>query len=72
MRNYLGLTGACQIMRRDVFERVGGYDETFRISDSDIHLTLMAWRLGYRNVYEPAAVLVHHEGATRENTNRCR
>jgi GT2 family glycosyltransferase len=65
-RNYLAVTGACQMMRRDVFERLGGFDERFRISFSDVVLCMEAWRAGYRVVYTPYARLVHHESYTRK------
>src|SRR6185437_7278864 len=42
-RNYLAVTGACQMMRRDVFDRLGGYDERFRLSFSDVILCMEAW-----------------------------
>jgi GT2 family glycosyltransferase len=65
-RNYLAVTGACQMMRRDVFERLGGFDERFRISFSDVVFCMEAWRAGYRVVYAPHARLVHHESYTRK------
>jgi GT2 family glycosyltransferase len=65
-RNYLAVTGACQLMRREVFDRLGGFDERFRISFSDVELCLRAWTGGYRVVYTPYARLIHHESYTRE------
>jgi GT2 family glycosyltransferase len=65
-RNYLAVTGACQMWRRQVFERIGGFDERFRLSFSDVVLCMEAWRAGYRVVYTPHARLVHHESYTRK------
>jgi GT2 family glycosyltransferase len=65
-RNYLGVTGACQMMRREVFTRLGGFDERFRLAFSDIVLCIEAWKAGYRVVYTPHARLVHHESYTRK------
>ncbi|HXH07158.1 MAG TPA: glycosyltransferase family 2 protein [Vicinamibacterales bacterium] len=64
-RNFLAVTGACQMMRREVFDRIGGYDERFILSFSDVVLCLMAWRFGYRVVYTPFARLIHHESYSR-------
>jgi GT2 family glycosyltransferase len=64
-RNYLAVTGACQMMRKDVFQTVGGFDERFRLSFSDVVLCLEAWKAGLRVVYTPYARLVHHESYTR-------
>ena len=65
-RNYLAVTGACQMLPRTVFDRLGGFDERLRISFSDVILCLEAWRAGYRVVYTPHARLVHHESFTRK------
>ncbi len=65
-RNYLAVTGACQMMRRSVFEQLGGYDERFRLSFSDVVSVHggVAGRL--RVVFTPFARLVHHESYTRK------
>lgn len=65
-RNYLAVTGACQMIRKDVFAALGGYDERFRLSFSDVVLCLEAWKAGYRVVYTPYSRLVHHESYTRK------
>ena len=67
-RNYLAVMGACQIVRREVFEQVGGFDETYRIANSDIALCLHAWKKGWRTVYTPFARLTYHEPASRPTT----
>lgn len=64
-RNYLAVTGACQMIRRDVFEELGGYDETYRIGYSDVALCISAISRGYRVCYTPHAELVHYESYTR-------
>jgi GT2 family glycosyltransferase len=65
-RNYLAVTGACQMIRRDVFRRLEGYDERFRLSFSDVVLCMKAWKSGYRVVFTPHARLIHHESYTRK------
>jgi GT2 family glycosyltransferase len=64
-RNYLAVTGACQMMRKDTFRKLGGYDERFRLTFSDVVFCMEARRAGYRVVYTPHARLVHHESYTR-------
>ncbi len=56
-RNYLAVTGACQMMSREVFQRVGGFDERLRLSFSDVILCMEARKAGYRTVYTPHARL---------------
>ena len=68
-RNWLAIMGACQMVQRETFARVGGFDETYLMAYSDVALSLRAWRAGYRTAYIPEAVLLHHEGATRGYTN---
>jgi GT2 family glycosyltransferase/2-polyprenyl-3-methyl-5-hydroxy-6-metoxy-1,4-benzoquinol methylase len=64
-RNVLAVTGACMAMRRDVFERVGGWDERYLLAGSDVELGLRLHREGYRVVCTPFAQLRHTEQATR-------
>lgn len=65
-RDYHAVTGACMATRKEVFDRLGGFDETYVVGYGDIDLCLRAKRLGYRVVYTPFAVLTHHEGGTRK------
>lgn len=64
-RNYHALTGACQAMRRQLFNQVGGYDERFRLAFGDIDFCLRVFKAGYRNLYNPYAELIHYEGGSR-------
>jgi GT2 family glycosyltransferase len=63
--NVSAVTGACLLTPRSVFERVGGFDEEFALAYNDIDLCLKMVRAGYRNIWTPDAVLVHHESKTR-------
>lgn len=65
-RNLSVLTGACHVVRREVFEALGGYDEEYELAYSDCALCIEAARAGLRNIYTPYARLIHHECATRE------
>ncbi|SDC31669.1 class I SAM-dependent methyltransferase [Belnapia rosea] len=68
-RNWLAVMGACQMVRREVYDLVGGFDEAYRIANSDVALALRAHRAGWRTAYTPFATLVHHEGMSRGRTN---
>ncbi|MDM0028702.1 glycosyltransferase [Variovorax saccharolyticus] len=68
-RNWLAIMGACQMVSRIAFSRVGGFDESYVVAMSDVALCLQIWRAGYRIAYAPHACLVHHEGATRGKSN---
>lgn len=68
-RNVSAVTGACQMMRRSVFDELGGYDEKFKLVFNDIDFCLRAINKGYRNLYTPFAALKHLEGKSRGFTN---
>jgi GT2 family glycosyltransferase/uncharacterized protein YbaR (Trm112 family)/SAM-dependent methyltransferase len=64
-RDYNAVTAACLMMRRQVFEQTGGFDEHYQLAMSDVELCLRIRRAGYRIVYTPHARLIHYEGSTR-------
>jgi ADP-heptose:LPS heptosyltransferase/GT2 family glycosyltransferase len=66
-RNVMCVTGACLMMRRGWFEAVGRFDESHTIVNNDVDICLRSWSNGGLVVYEPAALLIHHERATRDN-----
>ena len=63
--NYSALTAACLMVRRSVFDEVGGFDESLTIAFNDVDLCLKFRERGYRNVYLPHVVLRHAESKTR-------
>ncbi|WP_419926508.1 glycosyltransferase family 2 protein [Candidatus Poriferisocius sp.] len=65
-RDTIGVTGACLLARRPDLLAVGGLSQEYPVSYGDIDLCLRLRRSGFRVVVEPAAVLVHHESASRE------
>jgi GT2 family glycosyltransferase len=68
-RNYSAVTAACLLTRRDVFNKVGGFDEErLPVTFSDVDLCLKIRRTGYLVVYTPFARLYHHESGTRRRT----
>ncbi len=58
------VTAACMLIRRDVFEAVGGLDEGYRNGFEDVDLCLKVGEAGWRIVYQPASVLYHLESQT--------
>jgi GT2 family glycosyltransferase len=65
-RNYSAVTGACLLTRREVFNKVRGFDEErLPVTFSDVDLCLKIRREGYLVVYTPFAKLYHHESGTR-------
>jgi len=65
IRNCTAVTGACMLMRRAVYQELGGFDERFILCGSDVAICLRAMERGYRNVVTPHARLTHLESKTR-------
>ena len=65
-QNLSAVTAACLILRRRVFEEVGGFDEkNLTVAFNDVDLCLRIEEKGYRNVWTPHAELYHYESASR-------
>jgi ADP-heptose:LPS heptosyltransferase/GT2 family glycosyltransferase len=66
-RNVIAVTGACMLVRREIFERLGGFDEAHEIVNNDLDFCLRAHRAGLLTVFTPYATLIHYELASRAN-----
>lgn len=64
-RNYLAVTGACQLLRRTTFDAVGGYDEKLPLNFNDVDFCLRIIDRGLRVVFAAGAELYHFEGITK-------
>jgi N-acetylglucosaminyl-diphospho-decaprenol L-rhamnosyltransferase len=53
------LSGACLLIRLDAYRLVGGFDERYFMYFEDVDLGYRLGRAGFRNVYEPAARVMH-------------
>ncbi|HEV2596325.1 MAG TPA: glycosyltransferase family 2 protein [Sphingomicrobium sp.] len=60
------VTAACLVVKKSKFTEVGGLDELeLPVAFNDVDFCLKLQAAGYRNVYVPHAVLVHHESKSR-------
>lgn len=68
--NYSAVTAACMMVKKSVFEEVGGLEEELTVAYNDIDLCLKMGAAGYRIVYTPYAMATHYESKSRgyENT----
>lgn len=61
-----GVTAACLLVKREIYDAVGGLDEVnLPVAYNDVDFCLKVVELGYRNILTPFSVLYHHESATR-------
>lgn len=59
------VTGACLLVKKALFEKVGGLGEDFAVSLNDVDFCLKLRELGYLNVFTPFAELYHYESISR-------
>ena len=58
------VNGAFMLMRRDAFERLGGFDEGYWMYMEDLDLSYRLARAGWLSWYEPVATVTHVKGGT--------
>lgn len=59
------VTAACMLVKRSVFEQVGGFEEKLKVAFNDVDFCLRVREKGYLVVYDPYAELYHYESKTR-------
>jgi GT2 family glycosyltransferase len=64
VRNYLAVTGAVSMVRREHFKHVGGYSEDLPIDYNDIDFSYKLANAGFTVVFEPRAELYHYESVS--------
>jgi len=64
-QNVSAVTGACLMVKKELFELVGGLEESFAISLNDVDFCLKLREKGYLNVWTPFAELYHYESISR-------
>lgn len=68
VRECSAVTGACLMIKKNLFDQVGGFDENLAYSFNDIDLCLRLREKGYSIIYTPHAQLYHHGTASRPYT----
>jgi GT2 family glycosyltransferase len=65
-QNVSAVTAACLLVRKVVFEQVGGFDEeNLAVAFNDVDICLKIREAGYRNLWTPHAQFLHHESISR-------
>jgi hypothetical protein len=66
VQNLSAVTGACLMVKKDIFEEVGGLDaDNLKIAFNDVDFCLRIREKGYLNVYTPYCEAIHHESVSR-------
>ena len=64
-REVSAITAACLMMRKSLFDELGGFDENFSTMYQDVDLCLRVRERGLRIIWTPRAILLHHESISR-------
>ena len=64
-QSFSAVTAACLLVRKAVYNEVNGLDESFAVAFNDVDFCLRVRQAGYRNVWTPYAVMIHHESVSR-------
>ena len=69
-QNVSAVTGACLMVKKSIYDAVGGLDEKFAVAFNDVDFCLRLRDKGYLNIFTPDAELYHYESKSRglENT----
>ena len=65
VHNVSAVTGACMMLRSEVFRKVGGFDEALAVTFNDVDLCLRIRQWGLHVLMCPAAHLTHYESLSR-------
>ena len=69
VRRMVSVTGACLLVKADLFNKVGGFDEELRKEWQEIGLSMKLRDLGYETYYTPYATAYHYCGVSRSKVN---
>ncbi|MCR5303808.1 MAG: glycosyltransferase family 2 protein [Lachnospiraceae bacterium] len=67
VQNFSAVTAACLMVKKSLYEEVGGLDQKFAIALNDVDFCLRLREKGLVNVWTPFAELFHYESASRGN-----
>lgn len=65
VHDMLAVTGACLMVKREVFEQAGGFREELAVAFNDVDLCYTIYEQGYYNIVRNDVVLYHHESLSR-------
>ena len=60
-----GVTGACMMISKSKYDKMGGLDEAFVVAFNDVDFCCRLMKAGYYNVFTPFAQLYHYESKSR-------
>ncbi|MBQ8198007.1 MAG: glycosyltransferase [Lachnospiraceae bacterium] len=64
-QNVSAVTGACMMVKKSLYEELGGLDEEFAVALNDVDFCLKVREKGLLNIFTPFAELYHFESKSR-------
>jgi GT2 family glycosyltransferase len=64
-RNYLAVTGACLLTKRELYLEIGGFRDKYALNFNDVDYCLRLQKRGFRSTYVPYVEAIHYEGASK-------
>ena len=70
VQNLSAVTAACLMVKKSIYDEVGGLDEGFKVAFNDVDFCMKVREKGYLCIFTPYAELYHYESKSRgaENT----
>jgi GT2 family glycosyltransferase len=65
----VGNTAGLMMIRKNVFEKIGGFNEVYRVCFEDVELNFQCIINGFDNIYDGSLVAYHYESQTRKNND---
>ena len=65
VQDFSAVTAACMLVRANVYDAVGGFDEALTVAYNDVDFCLRVRRAGWKVVWTPYAELTHYESKSR-------
>ena len=62
------VSGACMMIKRDIFEKVGGFDKNIFMYMEDVDICYVARKIGYSTYFYPNILLLHNERGSSNKT----
>lgn len=59
-----GLSGCCMMLKKSLYEEIGGMDEQFFMYQEETDWGLRTEKAGYKTIYNPNAEITHYQGVT--------
>jgi len=65
VHDVMAVTGACLLVKKEIFDKAGGFERELAVAFNDVDLCYKIFEAGYYNIVRNDVVLYHHESLSR-------